>query len=247
MEGNKNTMNAKNMLDVRGLTKKYEKFKLDNINFSLETGKITGLIGANGAGKSTTMKLLLRIIEPDSGDIVFQGENIAKNKRMLYKENIGYVGENMDFFSKCQLKDIKKFYKSFYSAWDENYYKMLFEKFNLNRTYKIMELSKGMRMKFNLCLALSHSPQLLLLDEPTSGLDPLVRNEILNILKNYVERSKSSVLFSSHITEDMTKIADDLLFINQGKIIERCETKKLLAKGYEIDGYLENLVNNKEI
>lgn len=230
------------ILEIRDLTKKYERFLLDHINFGLQAGKITGLIGANGAGKSTTMKLLLRIIEADSGEIIFHGNNILNRNDMSYKEKIGYVGENIDYFSKCQLKDITKFYKSFYPSWDDNYYKQLFEKFHLSDTYKMMELSKGMSMKFNLCLALSHRPKLLLLDEPTSGLDPLVRNEILVILKEYVEKYKATILFSSHITEDMEKIADDLIFINQGKIIDRCETRQLLDAGVEIDTYLQNLI-----
>lgn len=242
MDGVSINMRENNILEVKDLTKKYEKFLLDHINFDLQAGKIIGLVGANGAGKSTTMKLILRIIEPDSGEIIFQGNNILNSNNMLYKENIGYVGENIDYFSKCQLKDVEKFYKSFYSSWDDNYYKKLFEKFHLSSTYKIMELSKGMSVKFNLCLALSHRPKLLLLDEPTSGLDPLVRNEILLILKDYVKQYKATILFSSHITEDMAKIADNLLFINQGKIVDRCETKYLLDAGVEIDTYLQNLI-----
>lgn len=182
---------------------------------------------------------------PDSGEVIFSNNNIYKSGSMLYKEYIGYVGENIDYFIKCQLKDIKNFYKSFYRTWNENYYKMIMGKFELIDTYRMMELSKGMRVKFSLCLALAHKPKLLLMDEPTSGLDPLVRNEILAILKNYVKTNEASILFSSHITEDMAKIADDLLFIYKGRIIEKCLTQNLLAKGIDIDSYLENLIKLK--
>ena len=196
-------------------------------------------------GKSTTIKLLLQIIKADDGEIYFQNRNILENKDISYKRKIGYVGENTDFFSQCRLNDIKKFYQSFYPDWIEDDYKVISNKLGIKSNYKMKDLSKGMRMKFNLCLALSHRPKLLLMDEPTSGLDPLVRNEVLYILKEQVRKYGTSILFSSHIIEDMEKIADYLIFIHQGKIIEQCEAKKILNQGISIDMYLENLIKQK--
>lgn len=235
-------MGHNKILEVKELSKKYDEFLLDNVTFGLDSGKIKGLIGPNGSGKSTTMKLILRIVERDYGDVLFNKTSIYICKDMSYKEKVGYVGENTDFFINEKLKDIKTFYKSFYKTWDENYYISIINKFELNDNYKMVELSKGMRMKFSLSLALSHKPKLLLMDEPTSGLDPLVRNEILKILKDYAKENETSILFSSHITEDMFKIADDLLFIYKGKIIGDCPTESLITKGYDIDTYLENLI-----
>ena len=235
----------KNIMKVIGLRKRYPEFFLNNISFHLESGKITGLIGANGMGKSTTIKLLLQIIKADDGEIYFQNRNILENKDISYKRKIGYVGENTDFFSQCRLNDIKKFYQSYYPDWIEDDYKVISNKLGIKSNYKMKDLSKGMRMKFNLCLALSHRPKLLLMDEPTSGLDPLVRNEVLYILKEQVRKYGTSILFSSHIIEDMEKIADYLIFIHQGKIIEQCEAKKILNQGISIDMYLENLIKQK--
>ena len=164
----------KNIMKVIGLRKRYPEFFLNNISFHLESGKITGLIGANGMGKSTTIKLLLQIIKADDGEIYFQNRNILENKDISYKRKIGYVGENTDFFSQCRLNDIKKFYQSFYPDWIEDDYKVISNKLGIKSNYKMKDLSKGMRMKFNLCLALSHRPKLLLMDEPTSGLDPFI-------------------------------------------------------------------------
>lgn len=233
---------GENILKVEGLTKVYDNFKLDHISFELESGSIVGLIGPNGAGKSTTMKLILRIMEPESGSVFFENHNIYEQKSMLYKEEIGYVGENIDYFVKCSLAEIKKFYSAFYSAWNEQYYQMLMDKLGLTESYHMSELSKGMRVKFSLCLALSHMPKMLLMDEPTSGLDPLVRNEILAVLKDYAVTYHAGILFSSHITEDMEKIADQLLFLYHGRMIEKCATRDLLDQGLEIDSYLEKLV-----
>lgn len=230
------------VLSIRGLTKKYDKFMLDQIDLDLYPGKITGLIGPNGAGKSTTMKLILKIIEADGGIIKFGETNVSATKEMTYKEKIGYVGENLDYFIKSDLKEIKKFYSSFFLSWDEALYQHLLTKFDLVEKYKMMHLSKGMRVKFALCLALAHRPKLLLMDEPTSGLDPLVRNEILKILKAYAVDNNASILFSSHITEDMTKIADDLVFIYGGKIVDRRNAKEIIEFNINIDEHLETLV-----
>lgn len=243
-----NTEKVKNnrILTIRGLTKKYDNFLLDQIDLELHSGKITGLIGPNGAGKSTMMKLILKIIQADGGSIKFGETNIFDDGAMKYKEEIGYVGENLDYFIKSDLKAIKKFYSSFYSNWDEAMYQSLLTTFELTDNYQMLQLSKGMRVKFSLCLAMAHRPKLLLMDEPTSGLDPLVRNEILKTLKSYAIEHNACILFSSHITEDMTKIADEVIFIYGGKIVDRRKPQEILESNINIDQYLEILVKKSK-
>ena len=245
MEKSCNTENEM-LLMIKGLTKRYNDFLLDHIDLELYSGKITGLIGPNGAGKSTTMKLILKIIEADGGTIKFDNVDIFETKGTKYKEEIGYVGENLDYFIKSDLKAIKKFYSSFYSNWDEKLYQSLLRTFELTDHYKMGQLSKGMRLKFALCLAMAHRPKLLLMDEPTSGLDPLVRNEILRTLKAYATDHSACILFSSNITEDMTKIADHLVFIYGGKIVDRRETSEILKSEINIDEHLEMLVKKSK-
>lgn len=230
-----------NLLSVSNLSKKYCEFNLNGISFSLEEGTITGLIGPNGSGKSTTMKLILGIITRDSGKIQFKNQEVLDIGK-TYKQNIGYVGEAIDFFPDSKLKDIKNFYMMFYPQWNEPYFDKLIYKFNLNINSKMKELSKGMKVKFYLSLCLSHNPALLLMDEPTSGLDPLVRNDVLKLLKDYVDENNASVLFSSHITEDMEKIADQLIFMYKGNIKYKGTPSEVASKGFNISSYLENLI-----
>lgn len=234
-------------LQIINLTKRYENFTLNNISFDLEYSQIVGLIGPNGAGKSTTLKSILGIIHPDSGKILIDNLDIELSNKNLYIEKIGYVGENIDYFSKCKLQDISRFYSSFYSNWNNDYYITLMNKLGLSEKYYMKDLSKGMRVKFSLCLALSHKPILLLMDEPTSGLDPVVRNQILQILKDYSTVENAAILFSSHITEDMEKIADSLIFIDQGTIIKKCSTQSICEKGISIDSYLQNLLESETL
>ncbi|MBZ4666271.1 ABC transporter ATP-binding protein [Mahella sp.] len=235
------------VLEIKKICKTYDDFKLNNISFDLRSGEIIGLIGPNGAGKSTIIKIILKIIESDSGKITFLGDEILNNNQVLYKEHIGYVGENIDFFLNQRLKNIKNFYRVHYSNWDEEHYQYLLKTvFELNDESRPKELSKGMKVKFSLALALSHNPKLLILDEPTSGLDPIVRGKILKILKEYADKKSVAIIFSSHITEDMNKIANKLVFLNKGQILESCTVKDVLDKKYSIDEYLEMLINDKE-
>lgn len=234
------------ILELKNVCKSYKSFKLKNISFAISKGEVVGLIGANGVGKSTTIKMILNIIESDSGEILFLGNDILKSNRTSYKEEIGYVGENVDFFLNQKLKNIKKYYKTNYKNWNDHTYQYLLnEVFELNDELKIKELSKGMKVKFSLALSLSHNPKLLIMDEPTSGLDPIVRSKILRILKEYAKKYDVAILFSSHITEDMNKIADKLVFINNGEILEECSMEDMKKKEYGIDEYLEFLMNKE--
>lgn len=235
------------IIEINNLCKSYRSFKLNDISFSLSRGEVVGLIGPNGAGKSTLIKLILNIVESDSGEVIFLGEDISNSRNPLYKEKIGYVGEYIDYFPNQKIKNIKRFYQMYFQDWDEQIYQYLFnDVFELSGDIKIKELSKGMRVKFSLALALSHNPKLLIMDEPTSGLDPIVRSKILKILRAYSKENGTAILFSSHITEDMNKIADKLIFLNHGKILGKCQMDEMKKKKCKIDEYLERLIGNEE-
>lgn len=234
------------IIKFHNLCKSYDQFKLNRISFNVGKGEVVGLIGANGAGKSTTIKSILKIINADSGEITFLGNNILEDSRPNYKEDIGYVGEDVDFFSNQKLCNIKKFYEIHYNSWDDETYRYLCEDvFELNNETKIKELSKGMKVKFSLSLALSHRPKLLIMDEPTSGLDPIVRRKILEILKDYSKNYDAGILFSSHITEDMKKIADKLVFLDKGELLKECSMEYIKKNNIDIDEYLELLIHNR--
>lgn len=215
-------------LEVREMTKVYPEFTLDNISFCVEQGHICGLIGRNGAGKSTIIKGILRLISI-TGDVVVFGKDFYKDE-MVIKQMIGYVGGGFRSYSMNKLITIRKAYSSFYPAWNQNKYEKFLVQFELSERKKVKELSEGMKVKFALALALSHGAKLLIMDEPTSGLDPLSREELCDIILQLVHDEGVSVLFSTHITSDLMRIADDILYISQGKILAACPLKDLLDK-----------------
>ena len=214
------------VLMVDKIVKKYPCFLLDNVSFELPDGSITGFIGKNGAGKSTTLKAIMNLIKPDSGNISF-GMNKVNN---AYP--IGYLGMEKGIYPDERLENIAKFVgKSWGKSWNQDNYRYYVETvFGLNTNQRMKELSTGMVVKFLLSVELAKSPRLLLLDEPTSGLDPIVREEILTILKGLVDEKKITVLFSSHITEDIVKIADRVIFINNGKIVLQDSKESVLQR-----------------
>ncbi len=232
-------MSNQNILELSNLSKNYENFKLDKVSFNLKKGQIVGLIGQNGAGKSTTMKLILKIIEKDEGTIFFDGVDISSVKQHKYKEEIAYLGEFKDFFEKSKLIDISKIYKQFFASWDNEYFNELISKFNLNLNLKITELSTGMKVKFWIALCFSHYPKLLIMDEPTSGLDPLIRYEVLSLMKDYVDKYGATILLSSHIVEDLEKIANYLIFIKEGKIIEQNSLEHFISENESIEDFMK--------
>lgn len=206
------------MLHVEVLEKLYSDFKLDNISFDLPAGYIMGLIGPNGSGKTTTIKAILNITERDGGKItVFGKDNIASEQEI--KKDIGVVFDSSSFVDEWTMADVEKAYRLFYPAWDSEKYWSLLTKFRIGRTKKVKELSKGMQMKLMLACAFSYDARLLILDEPTSGLDPVSRDELLDILCEYIEDGRRSVLFSTHITPDLEKIADYITYIHLGRLI----------------------------
>lgn len=221
-----------NILEVTGLCKSYRDFALKDITFSVPEGCIAGFIGVNGAGKTTTLKSILSLVRPSAGQIRIFGLDMAANEREI-KDRIGVVFDDGQFYMELTLKEMKNVLAAAYSSWSESDFAGWLDRFELSPRQKISELSKGMRMKFALALALSHKAELLLMDEPTSGLDPLIRAEFLHVLTDYMEQGGKGVLFSTHITSDLDKVADMLVMIDRGRIAFQ-EEKDALMDSYRI-------------
>ncbi len=207
-----------NVLEIKNLSKKYENFALKNINLELQKGTIMGIIGENGAGKSTTIKAILNIITKDQGEIKIFGKDYQANEKEI-KEQIGVVLDDSFLSEYLNPTDINKIMKNFYQNWDEDLYFSYIEKFKLPKNKIAKEFSSGMKMKLKIATAISHHPKLLILDEPTSGLDPVARNEILDIFQDFIQDEENSIFLSSHITTDLEHIADYITFINEGEIV----------------------------
>lgn len=223
------------VLEVMNLNKTFANFRLKNVTFSLNQGCITGFIGTNGSGKTTTIKAILGLILKDSGSIKFLGKDMAKNERKA-KDRIGFVFDEGYFYEEMTLKEMKSVIAPAYSGWDETVFLNYIKSFGLKLNQKIATLSKGMRMKYSVALALSHHADLLIMDEPTSGLDPLIRSELMDILLDFMKEDGKSVFFSTHITSDLDKIADMLILIDDGKILFNEEKDTLLETHARVKG-----------
>ncbi|MGG5785288.1 ABC transporter ATP-binding protein [Bacillus albus] len=234
-------MNA--VLEVNKLNKTYASFSLKDVTFSLNKDCITGFIGTNGSGKTTTIKAILGLILKDSGKINFSGKDMDKNERES-KNKIGIVLDEGYFYDELTLKEMKNVIAPSYTDWDEAVFLSYIKQFNLNLGQKISTLSKGMRMKFAVALALSHHADLLIMDEPTSGLDPLVRSELMNILLDFMKEPGKSVFFSTHITSDLDKIADMIILIDDGKILVN-EEKDILVDTHALVKGDNQLINEQ--
>lgn len=205
-------------LQINGLTKEYPGFKLDHVSFTLPCGTIMGLIGENGAGKSTTINAVLDLIRKDDGKILFWGKELSHNPRQL-KEDIGVVFDGINFYETLTPVKVGKISAAAYRQWDPAAYKGFLEQFQLPADKEIKTFSKGMKMKLSIAAALSHHPKLLILDEAASGLDPVMRDDILDVFLDFIQDETHSILMSSHITTDLEKVADYITFIHQGKIV----------------------------
>ncbi|MEG1256182.1 ABC transporter ATP-binding protein [Clostridium sp.] len=206
------------ILEIKNVTKEYKDFKLDNISFKLEKGYIMGFIGENGAGKTTTIKLIMNLVSKNSGVIKVFGKDNVKFQREI-KERIGFVYDDCFYYENLSMKDNGKIISNFYKQWDWKVFNKYITRFGLDEKQKVKELSKGMKMKFAIALALSHNAEFLILDEPTSGLDPVMRRNVLDILQEIIQDENIGILISSHITSDLEKIADYITYINKGKIV----------------------------
>ena len=205
------------ILQIDSLCKSYEDFSLNNISFILPQGCIMGLVGQNGAGKSTTLKAILGLVRPDSGSVKLFGQDLQENEGQI-KEQIGVVFDSMNLPEMLRGKDVGKVLGPLYQSWDQTAFNGYLERFSLPKNKLIKDYSRGMKMKVAIAAALSHGAKLLLLDEATGGLDPIVRDEILDILLEFMQDPTHGILFSSHITGDLEKIADYVTFIHEGQV-----------------------------
>jgi len=212
-----------NVIEIESLRKTYKDFILKNVSFAVPKGYITGLIGPNGAGKTTIIKLIMDLIRRDEGTIkVFGLDN--KKHEVEVKERIGFVYDTPYFYEDQDLLTLMRSIGPFYSRWNEKQFLSLLDRFGLSRKKKFGSLSKGMKTKFSLALALSHDADLIIMDEPTTGLDPLFRREFLEMLSEIMQSEEKAVLFSTHITSDLDKVADYVILIEDGEL--RCSLWK---------------------
>ncbi len=207
-----------NAILARGLRKSYKDFTLQDVSITLPQGQVMGFVGENGAGKTTTIKALLQVIQRDAGDVELLGLPIHGNEKKL-KEQIGVVLAEGQFHDCLTLGGIRKILKNIYATWDDNLFEKLCKQFALPDKKPYKDISTGTKRKTAIVAALSHHPRLLILDEPTSGLDPVVREEMLDLFLDFMQKEDHAILFSSHITGDLDKIADSITFLNQGQII----------------------------
>lgn len=230
-----------NTLEVRNLRKVYPAFTLQDVSFAVPAGSVTGLVGRNGAGKSTTLKSLLGLVHPDGGEVRFCGMDTAENEK-AFKEEIGVVLGGIDFYPKKKLKTITAVTKKFYVNWDEEAYRRYMALFALDEQKRVDQLSNGMRVKYLIALALSHGARLLILDEPTSGLDPVSRDELVQLFKALVADGQRSVLFSTHITSDLEKCADAIVYIKDGKVYQAASMQEFMSTNADKGATLEDII-----
>ena len=218
-----------NWRELQNVSKDYGDFKLDNVPCAVPEGSVCGFIGQNGAGKTTTINMILDVIKRDAGEIRLFGKNVDENSASL-RENIGVVFDEMGFHEFMTGKDINIMMKNIYRKWDSEEFFAYLKRFSLPAKKKCGTFSRGMRMKLQIAVALSHHAKLLIMDEPTSGLDPIVRNEMIGIFREYVLEEDHTILLSSHITGDLEKIADEVVFIDGGKIVLAGNKDEILDK-----------------
>lgn len=221
-----------NAIEIKNLCKSYKNFKIDNLNLTLPGGYIMGLVGENGAGKSTTIKLILNMVHKDSGSITVLGKDNGDNFE-LTKEDIGVVLDEVGFSSYFNAKEIDRIMSHAYKNWSSEQFYTYLKRLSLPADKKFKELSRGMKMKLGIAVALSHNAKLLILDEATNGLDPVVRDEVTDLFMEFTSDESHSVLISSHIVSDLEKICDYIAFMHKGKVI-LCEEKDRLREDYAV-------------
>jgi len=235
----------KNILEIKNLRKEYKNFTLKDVSFNLPYGYIMGLIGPNGAGKTTIIKLIMNLIRKNTGIVEVFGKDNIKDEVEI-KSKIGFVYDIPPFYEHLSLKQNRYIVSQFYSNWNENLFRKYINRFDLDLSSKFKTLSRGMKMKFQLAVALSHNADFIILDEPTSGLDPIFRRELLGIFSELIQSEQKSILFSTHITSDLERIADFITFINDGEIIFSEEKDIILETWGVVKGSNEILNENLE-
>lgn len=226
-------------IEFKGVKKRRGNFQLSIDDLLIESGYITGFIGPNGSGKTTTIKLIMNMLKMDSGIIKVFNNDIRDY--FAYKSEIGYVGDEAGFLDTVKVKNIKKYMSNFYEKWDEDLYKKYISKFRIDENKLYKDFSKGQKKQFELIIALSHHPKLIIMDEPTANLDPRVRSELLEMLQEHIERVEATVFYSTHITSDLEKTADYIVMIYEGKIILTGIKDELLEEHAIIRGKTELL------
>ncbi|WP_377890730.1 ABC transporter ATP-binding protein [Alkalihalobacillus sp. R86527] len=222
----------KNVVELKNATKKFKSFSVENIDLQVKQGFITGFIGENGAGKSTTIKMMMNLLKPDNGEVKVFGMDFKTHEKEI-KERIGFVYDGNVFFEGLNLKDIKRIVGPAYKKWDDSLFYNYVEQFDLPLNKAIKTFSKGMQMKASLAIALSHDAELIIMDEPTAGLDPNFRRELLQLLQEIMMDAKRTIFFSTHITSDLDRIADYIAFIQNGKLVFH-ETSEDISEQYAI-------------
>ncbi|MDT3424821.1 ABC-2 type transport system ATP-binding protein [Paenibacillus forsythiae] len=205
------------VIEIQGISKTFDRFSMKDVHFEVNKGYITGLIGPNGAGKSTLIKMMMDMVRPDNGSIRLFGSSPAAEP--LIKERVGYVSDENFYYEHLTISRMKSIVRPFYKHWDDAAFRRYLDLFELSPKAKIKNLSKGMKMKFSLAVALSHHADLLIMDEPTAGLDPVFRRELLELLSEQILDENKSILFSTHITNDLDRIADYIVFLNRGEVV----------------------------
>jgi ABC-2 type transport system ATP-binding protein len=227
-------------LDIEGLTKTYPQFALDKVSLTLPMGYIMGFVGQNGAGKTTTIRLILNMANRDAGAIRVFGLDNTRDE-MKVKQTIAAVFDEIFFVDSWRVREVEAALRGFYSAWDAPAFASYLRQFDVQPDKRVKDLSRGMKMKLMLAVAMSHGARLLVLDEPTSGLDPLARDELLDILQAYIADGDKSVFFSTHITTDLERIADYITLIEAGKVLYTGTKDGLLEHFTLVSGAVEDL------
>lgn len=224
-----------NVIEFRGVSKAFKAFSIENLDLQIKQGYVTGFIGANGAGKSTIIKLIMNLLQPDKGEVNVFGLDYASYAKEI-KERIGFVYDSNIFYESLNLKDITRIVGPAYQRWNNNQFKAYIDQFELPMNKPIKKFSKGMQMKASLAIALSHDAELIIMDEPTAGLDPTFRRELLDICQEEMVDEKRSIFFSTHITSDLDRFADYIVLVDKGEVlfnqsIDELQDQYALVKG----------------
>ncbi|MEA4924275.1 MAG: ABC transporter ATP-binding protein [Syntrophomonadaceae bacterium] len=232
------------VLEIKGLNKQFDRFHMRDVNLVLPKGYIIGIIGPNGAGKTTTIKLIMNLLRKDSGEIKVFGRDHVRYEKEI-KQRIGFVYDENHFYEQLSIDENQRIIAPFYENWDNRVFQDYVRMFELPPRKKVKDLSHGMKTKFALALALAHQAELIIMDEPTSGLDPVFRRELLDILAGLMQDDNRTVIFSTHITSDLERIADYVCFINQGQIVF-CDIMDNILEKYRVVKGQRELLDNRD-
>ncbi|QTB22366.1 ABC transporter ATP-binding protein [Lysinibacillus sphaericus] len=234
-----------NVIELQHIQKSFNGFQIKDFSIHVKKGFVTGFIGGNGAGKSTTIKMIMNLLQQDSGTISIFGKTYEKHEKEI-KERIGFVYDENIFYENITLKGMKRIIKPAYKRWDDEAFQHYVEQFELPLNKNMKTFSKGMKMKASLAIALAHHAELIIMDEPTSGLDPIFRRELLNILHELMQDEDKTIFFSTHITTDLDRIADYITFIHNGVHIFTKEFYKIQEEYAIVKGTLDLLDRETE-